>query len=133
MNVLDRFPGFPHEQVTFLQDPDTGLRAIVAIHDTSLGPAFGGTRFHPYPTEEAALTDVLRLSRGMTYKTAVAGLPCGGAKAVIIGDPLTARSEPLLEAFGRLVEGFGGRYVTAGDVGTGAADLDVIGRTTTHV
>jgi glutamate dehydrogenase/leucine dehydrogenase len=133
MNVIDRFPEFPHEQVTFVHDPGTGLRAIVAIHDTSLGPAFGGTRFHPYASEEAALTDVLRLSRGMTYKTAVAGLPCGGAKAVIIGDPLTARSEPLLEAFGRFVESLGGRYVTAGDVGTGAADLDVIGRVTSHV
>lgn len=132
-DVLDRFPEFPHEQVTFVRDPDTGLRAIVAIHDTSLGPAFGGTRFHPYPTEAAALTDVLRLSRGMTYKTAVAGLPCGGAKTVIIGDPSTAKTEALLEAFGRVVQGLGGRYVTAGDVGTSAEDLDVIRRTTSHV
>jgi glutamate dehydrogenase/leucine dehydrogenase len=130
--VFDRFPDFPHEQVVFSQDPETGLRAIIAIHDSTLGPAFGGTRFHPYPTEAAALTDVLRLSRGMTYKTAMAGLPCGGAKAVIIGDPLTA-TEPLWEAFGRVVQGLGGRFVTAGDVGTGAADLDVIGRTTDHV
>jgi valine dehydrogenase (NAD+) len=131
--VFDRFPDFPHEQVTFAQDASTGLRAIIAIHDTSLGPAFGGARFHAYPSEAAALTDVLRLSRGMTYKTAVAGLPCGGAKAVIMGDPLTAKSEALLEAFGRYVQSLGGRYVTAGDVGTGADDLDVIGRTTEHI
>ena len=131
--VLDRFPDFPHEQVTFFQDADTGLRAIVAIHDSTLGPAFGGTRFYPYATEAAALTDVLRLSRGMTYKNAVAGLPCGGAKAVIIGDPRTAKSEPLLETYGRFVQSLGGRYVTAGDVGTSADDLDVIGRGTDYV
>lgn len=131
--VWDRFPDFPHEQVSFFQDPETGLKAIVAIHDTTLGPGFGGTRFYPYPDEAAALTDVLRLSRGMTYKTAVAGLPCGGAKAVIIGDPLTAKSEQLLETYGRFIQSLGGRYVTAGDVGTSADDLDVIGRTTSYV
>lgn len=131
--VLDRFPDFPHEQVTFFQDPETGLKAIVAIHDTTLGPGFGGTRFYPYPDEAAALTDVLRLSRGMTLKTAVAGLPCGGAKAVIIGDPLTVKSNKLLETYGRFVHSLGGRYVTAGDVGTSADDLDVIGRTTSYV
>jgi valine dehydrogenase (NAD+) len=131
--VLDRFPDFPHEQITFFQDADTGLRAIVAIHDSTLGPAFGGTRFYPYASEAAALTDVLRLSRGMTYKNAVAGLPCGGAKAVIIGDPSVLRTERLLETYGRFVQSLGGRYVTAGDVGTSADDLDIIGRTTDHV
>lgn len=131
--VLDRFPEFPHEQVCFFQDPESGLRAIVAIHDTTLGPGFGGTRFSPYQDEAAALTDVLRLSRGMTYKTAVAGLPCGGAKAVIIGDPFILKSDRLLETYGRFIHSLGGRYVTAGDVGTSADDLDVIGRTTTYV
>ena len=131
--VLDRFPDLPHEQVTFFQDPETGLKAIVAIHDTTLGPGFGGTRFYPYADEAAALTDVLRLSRGMTYKTAVAGLPCGGAKAVIIGDPLKLKSDALLETYGRFIQSLGGRYVTAGDVGTSANDLDVIGRTTRYV
>ncbi|MGC5029731.1 Glu/Leu/Phe/Val family dehydrogenase [Micromonospora sp. DT229] len=131
--VLGRFPDFPHEQVTFCQDPETGLRAIIAIHDSTLGPAVGGTRMHPYATEAEALTDVLRLSRGMTYKNAVAGLPCGGGKAVIIGDPDTVKSEALLETYGRFVQSLGGRYVTAGDVGISAADLDVIGRGTDHV
>ncbi|MEU6023204.1 Glu/Leu/Phe/Val dehydrogenase dimerization domain-containing protein [Micromonospora sp. NPDC047134] len=131
--VLGRFPDFPHEQVTFCQDPETGLRAIIAVHDSTLGPAVGGTRMHPYATEAEALTDVLRLSRGMTYKNAVAGLPCGGGKAVIIGDPDTVKSEALLETYGRFVQSLGGRYVTAGDVGISAADLDVIGRGTDHV
>ncbi|WP_375504738.1 Glu/Leu/Phe/Val dehydrogenase [uncultured Jatrophihabitans sp.] len=131
--VFSRFADFPHEQVTFFQDPDTGLKAIIAIHDTTLGPGFGGTRFYPYPDEAAALTDVLRLSRGMTYKTAVTGLPCGGAKAVIIGDPLAVKSDGLLQSYGRFVQSLGGRYVTAGDVGTSADDLDVIGRTTSYV
>ncbi len=131
--VLDRFPELPHEQVTFFQDPETGLKAIVAIHDTTLGPGFGGTRFYPYPDEATALTDVLRLSRGMTYKTAMAGLPCGGAKAVIIGDPLALKTDQLLETYGRFIQSLGGRYVTAGDVGTSADDLDVIGRTTKYV
>ncbi|MEU4424715.1 Glu/Leu/Phe/Val dehydrogenase dimerization domain-containing protein [Actinoplanes sp. NPDC024001] len=122
-----------HEQVTSFQDVETGLRAIVAIHDSTLGPGFGGTRFHPYAGAAAALADVLRLSRGMTLKTAMADLPCGGAKAVIIGDPRTLRSEPLLESYGRFVQSLGGRYVTAGDVGVSAEDLDVIGRTTEFV
>ncbi|MFC9765460.1 Glu/Leu/Phe/Val dehydrogenase [Rhodococcus jostii] len=122
-----------HEQVTFFQDPATGLKAIVAIHDTTLGPALGGTRFYPYADEAAALKDVLRLSRGMTYKSAIAGVDLGGGKAVIIGDPATGKSEALLEAYARFVQTLGGRYITAGDVGTNSDDLDVMGRATDYV
>src|SRR2546422_1629434 len=95
----------------------SGLQAIIAIHSTVLGPALGGTRFYPYPDEDAAVEDVLRLARGMTYKSAAAGLDLGGGKAVIIGDPGTAKSEPLLRAYARFVESLGGRYITAEDVG----------------
>ncbi|MFF0282529.1 Glu/Leu/Phe/Val dehydrogenase [Rhodococcus aetherivorans] len=122
----------PHEQVVFCQDAATGLRAIVAIHSTALGPALGGTRFYPYADEVRALEDVLRLSWGMTYKAAVAGVNLGGGKAVILGDPATDKSEALLAAYGRFVESLGGRYITAADVGTHAGDLDVIGRQTSH-
>lgn len=122
-----------HEQVVFCRDERTGLRAIIAIHDTTLGPGLGGTRFYPYAHESLALTDALRLSEGMTYKAAGAGVPLGGAKAVIIGDPATQRTEALLEAYGRFVESLGGRYYTAADVGTTSEDLDVIGRTSSHV
>ena len=119
-----------HEQVVFGHDEQTGLRSIIAIHSTALGPSLGGTRFYPYETEEAALVDVLRLSRAMTYKSACAGLDLGGGKAVIIGDPETDKSEALLRAFGRQIESLGGRYVTACDVGTYPADMEVIGRET---
>lgn len=122
-----------HEQVVFCRDRRTGLRAIIALHDTTLGPGLGGTRFFPYRHESDALTDVLRLSEGMTHKAAVAGMPLGGAKAVIIGDPATDRSEEMLEAYGRFVESLGGRYYTAADVGTTTDDLDVIGRTSRYV
>ncbi|WP_422331557.1 Glu/Leu/Phe/Val family dehydrogenase [Rhodococcus sp. (in: high G+C Gram-positive bacteria)] len=122
-----------HEQVTYFQDPATGLKAIVAIHDTTLGPALGGTRFYPYADEAAALKDVLRLSRGMTYKAAIAGVDLGGGKAVIIGDPASAKSEALLEAYARFVQALGGRYITAGDVGTNSDDLDIMGRATEYV
>ncbi|WP_072688259.1 Glu/Leu/Phe/Val family dehydrogenase [Rhodococcus marinonascens] len=122
-----------HEQVTFFQDPATGLKAIIAIHDTTLGPALGGTRYYPYADEAAALKDVLRLSRGMTYKSAIAGVDLGGGKAVIIGDPATGKSEALLEAYARFVQTLGGRYITAGDVGTNSDDLDVMGRATDYV
>jgi valine dehydrogenase (NAD+) len=118
-----------HEQVTFCHDPVTGLRAIVAIWSTALGPALGGTRFHPYPSPAAALADVLELSRAMAYKNALAGLDHGGGKAVIIGDPSTDKSAPLLRAYGRFVQGLGGRYITACDVGTYVADMDVIAET----
>ncbi|NEW28944.1 Glu/Leu/Phe/Val family dehydrogenase [Nocardia cyriacigeorgica] len=122
-----------HEQVVFCEDDKTGLKAIIAIHSTALGPALGGTRFYPYADESAALQDVLRLSWGMTYKAAAAGVHLGGGKAVIIGDPATDKSEQLLAAYARFVDTLGGRYITAGDVGTDTDDLDVIGRHTRHV
>jgi valine dehydrogenase (NAD+) len=119
-----------HEQVTFCHDKATGLRAIIGIYSSALGPALGGTRFYPYESEEAALQDVLRLSRGMAYKNALSGLDHGGGKAVIIGDPATDKNEAMLRAFGRFVESLGGRYVTACDVGTYVADMDVIAKET---
>ncbi len=122
-----------HEQVVFCQDPPTGLRAIIAIYSTRLGPALGGTRFYPYPSEDAALADVLNLSRAMTYKNALAGLDLGGGKAVIIGDPARLKSEALLRAYGRFVESLNGRYVTACDVGTYSEDMDIIARECRHV
>src|SRR5580698_4340729 len=122
-----------HEQVTFCQDPQSGLRAIIAIHSTALGPGLGGTRFYPYPSEEAALADVLNLSRAMTYKNALAGLDHGGGKAVIIGDPAYRKSEPLLRAYGRFVQSLSGRYVTACDIGTYSEDMDLIAREYSHV
>ena len=117
-----------HEQVVFCSDPASGLRAIVAIHSTALGPALGGTRFRRYASEEDALEDVLRLSRAMTYKNACAGLDHGGGKAVILGDPTTDKTEPLLRAYGRFLSSLGGRYITACDVGTYVQDMDVIAR-----
>jgi valine dehydrogenase (NAD+) len=122
--------GSGHEQVVFCSDPDSGLRAIIAIHSTALGPGLGGTRFYPYPSEEAAVADVLRLSRAMSYKNSLAGLDLGGGKAVIIGDPRTDKTEARLRAYGRFVEALGGRYLTACDVGTYNADLDVVARET---
>ena len=119
-----------HEQVAFCYDKATGLRAIISIYTTALGPALGGTRFYPYATEEAALQDVLRLSRAMAYKNALCGLDHGGGKAVIIGDPARDKNEALLRAFGRFVESLGGRYVTACDVGTYVADMDVMAKET---
>lgn len=119
-----------HEQVAFCHDPVSGLRAIVAIYTTGLGPALGGTRFHPYPGTAAALTDVLALSKAMAYKNALAGLDHGGGKAVIIGDPGRDKSEVLLRAYGRFVESLGGRYVTACDVGTYVEDMDLVARET---
>ncbi|MEP7194857.1 MAG: Glu/Leu/Phe/Val dehydrogenase dimerization domain-containing protein [Actinomycetota bacterium] len=119
-----------HEQVAFCHDKATGLRAIISIYTTALGPALGGTRFYPYATEQAALWDVLRLSRAMAYKNALCGLDHGGGKGVIIGDPAKDKSEALLRAYGRFVESLGGRYVTACDVGTYVADMDVIAKET---
>ncbi|WP_030816884.1 Leu/Phe/Val dehydrogenase [Streptomyces sp. NRRL F-2799] len=117
-----------HEQVVLCQDRATGLKAVIAIHSTALGPALGGTRFHPYPSEAAAVADALQLARGMSYKNAMAGLDHGGGKAVIIGDPARDRTEELLLAYGRMVASLGGRYVTACDVGTYVADMDVVAR-----
>jgi valine dehydrogenase (NAD+) len=117
-----------HEQVVFCRDDDTGLRAIIAIYSTALGPGLGGTRFFPYATEGEALHDVLNLSKAMAYKAALAGLDLGGGKAVIIGDPRTDKTEALLRAYGRFVQSLGGRYLTACDVGTYSEDMDVIAR-----
>ena len=122
-----------HEQVVFGTDEPTGLRCIVAIHSTVLGPSLGGTRFYPYADESDALDDVLALSRGMSYKAALAGLALGGGKAVVLGDPLVDKSEDLLRAYGRVVQGLGGRYVTACDVGTYPQDMDVVAQTCDHV
>jgi valine dehydrogenase (NAD+) len=120
--------GAEHEQVVFCNDHATGLRAIVAIHSTALGPSLGGTRFYPYASTADAVRDVLNLSRGMTYKAALAGLDLGGGKAVIIGDPATVKTEALLRAYGRFVQSLGGRYLTACDVGTYSVDMDVVAR-----
>ena len=117
-----------HEQVVFCHDRSTGLRAIIGIYSTALGPALGGTRFYPYGSEDEALADVLRLSTAMAYKNALAGLDHGGGKAVIIGDPAQVKTEALLRAYGRFVASLGGRYVTACDVGTRSEDMDVIAR-----
>ncbi|WP_372728933.1 Glu/Leu/Phe/Val dehydrogenase [Nocardioides sp.] len=122
-----------HEQVVFANDPATGLKAIVAIHSTALGPALGGTRFYPYASTSDALQDVLNLSRGMSYKAALAGLDLGGGKAVIIGDPRTLKSEALLRAYGRFVQSLNGRYYTACDVGTFSVDMDDIARECDYV
>ncbi|MGA4730839.1 Glu/Leu/Phe/Val family dehydrogenase [Micromonospora taraxaci] len=122
-----------HEQVVFCQDKQSGLKAIIGIYSTALGPALGGTRFYPYASEEDALADVLDLSRGMAYKNALAGLDLGGGKAVIWGDPEQIKSEALLRAYGRFVESLGGRYYTACDVGTYVADMDVVARETRYV
>jgi valine dehydrogenase (NAD+) len=125
--------GTGHEQVVFCHDEPTGLKAIIAIYSTALGPALGGTRFYPYATEQDALEDVLNLSKGMAYKAALAGLDLGGGKAVIIGDPSKIKTEALLRAYGRFVESLNGRYYTACDVGTFSEDMDQIARESNHV
>ena len=125
-SVFGRSSG--HEQVVFCQDESSGLRAIIAIYSTALGPGLGGTRFYPYATEAEAVRDVLNLSRGMAYKAALAGLDLGGAKAVIIGNPLLDKSEALLRVYGRFVQSLNGRYYTACDVGTYSEDMDIVAR-----
>lgn len=130
MVVFDEVAREGHEQILYGYDKVSGLRTIIAIHSTALGPALGGTRFFPYPTEEHALEDVLRLSKGMTYKAAAAGLDLGGGKAVIIGDPLTDKTERLFRAYGRIVDSLQGRYITAEDVGTTTLDMDMVRRET---
>ena len=129
--VFERASG--HEQVVFCHDEPTGLKAIIAIYSTALGPALGGTRFYPYATEQDALDDVLNLARGMAYKAALAGLDLGGGKAVIIGDPAAIKTEALLRAYGRFVQSLNGRYYTACDVGTYSADMDHIARECDYV
>lgn len=122
-----------HEQVVFCNDKDTGLKAIIGIHNTVLGPALGGTRMWNYANEWEALNDVLRLSRGMTYKSALAGLNLGGGKAVIIGDSRTQKTPEMIRKFGEFVHSLSGRYITAEDVGTTTADMDMIRDVTPHV
>jgi len=122
-----------HQQVAFFKDKKTGLKAIIAVHNTNLGPALGGCRMWPYATDEEALTDVLRLSRGMTYKSALANLKLGGGKAVIIGDPHSQKSDELLYAMGDFIQGLGGRYITAEDSGTSVADILKMGHRTSHI
>lgn len=122
-----------HEQVAFIHDKETGLKAFIAIHDTSCGPAAGGCRMWPYESEMDALDDVLRLSRGMSFKNAVAGLPLGGGKAVIMANSKTDKSDALFKAFGRFVDSLGGKYIAAEDVGMTVDDLEMIGTETRHV
>lgn len=133
MSVLSHEAFASHESVTFVSDEATGLLAIVAIHDTTRGPALGGCRMYSYRSEEDALRDVLRLSRGMTYKAAAANLDLGGGKAVIIGDPRELKTPALMRAMGRAVEQLGGRYITAEDVGTTVADFAEVRKETSHV
>ncbi len=124
MDMFDQIAERKHEQVVFCHDPDTGLRAIVAIHDTTLGPALGGTRMWTYEHDGAAMQDALRLARGMTYKSAAAGLNLGGGKAVIIGNSKTDKNEMLFRSYGRFIQGLYGRYITAEDVGTSVQDME---------
>lgn len=126
--MTDVFGSGDHEQVVFCHDKPSGLRAIIAIHSTALGPALGGTRFHLYPSENDALVDVLHLAIAMSYKNALAGLDHGGGKAVILGDPTRDKTEALLRAYGRFVQSLGGRYITACDVGTYVKDMDIVAR-----
>jgi len=122
-----------HEQVVFCYDKASGLKAIIAIHDTTLGPALGGTRMWPYKSEAEAINDVLRLSRGMTYKAAISGLNLGGGKAVIIGDSRKNKTQAMFEKYGEFIESLNGRYITAEDVGTSTQDMVYVRKNTTHV
>lgn len=131
--IFDLMGEHEHEQVVFFYEPSCGYRGIIAIHDTSLGPALGGTRFWNYASDTEAVVDVLRLARGMTYKAAVAGLNLGGGKSVIVGDNKTTHREMIMRAHGRAVESLGGRYITAEDVGTSVEDMDYIHMETGHV
>lgn len=133
MSVFESQDFDGHEAVAFFNDKASGLRAIIAIHSTALGPACGGTRFYPYANGDAALTDVLRLARGMSYKSAIADLPLGGGKAVIIGDPARDKTEARLLAYAGAINALGGRYVTAMDVGVLPKDMPVIARGTKHI
>jgi leucine dehydrogenase len=132
-NVLAKMVNMDHEQVLFCQDKATGLKAIIAIHNTVLGPALGGTRMWNYLNEEDAITDVLRLSRGMTYKNSISGLNLGGGKAVIIGDSYTQKNEKLFRRFGQFVESLSGKYITAEDVGISPQDMVWVNKETNHV
>ena len=131
--VLGQMSKMAHEQVVFCHDKSTGLKAIIAIHNTVLGPALGGTRMWNYSNEQEALRDVLRLSRGMTFKAAISGLNLGGGKAVIIGDSKTLKNEALMRRFGKFVDSLGGKYITAEDVGMETVDMEYISYETEHV
>ncbi|WP_406686792.1 branched-chain amino acid dehydrogenase [Rossellomorea vietnamensis] len=133
MKIFSYMEQYDYEQLVFCQDEASGLKAIIAIHDTTLGPALGGTRMWTYESEEAAIEDALRLARGMTYKNAAAGLNLGGGKTVIIGDPRKDKNEEMFRAFGRYIQGLNGRYITAEDVGTTVADMDLIHEETDYV
>ncbi|MFS0822812.1 branched-chain amino acid dehydrogenase [Bacillus sp. 1P02SD] len=133
MEIFSYMEKYDYEQLLFCQDKQSGLKAIIAIHDTTLGPALGGTRMWTYASEEAAIEDALRLAKGMTYKNAAAGLNLGGGKTVIIGDPRKDKNEEMFRAFGRYIQGLNGRYITAEDVGTTVADMDIIHEETDFV
>lgn len=133
MEIIEKLTNTGHEKVLFGHDAASGYRGIIAIHSTALGPAVGGTRFWNYDTDDEALTDALRLSRGMTYKTALPGLPLGGGKSIIIGDNQTSNREALFRAHGRFIETLRGSYITAEDVGTNPADMDFVRLETSHV
>lgn len=133
MNLFETIHQTEHEQVVFCHNKEAGLRGIIAIHNTTLGPALGGLRMWPYATEDEALNDVLRLSRGMTYKAAVAGLNLGGGKSVLIGDPRTDKSEALFRSFGRFIDSLNGRYITAEDVGIDVNDMEYVFQETDNV
>ncbi|MBR3118905.1 branched-chain amino acid dehydrogenase [Oceanobacillus profundus] len=126
MEIFTYLEEYDYEQLVFCQDKNSGLKAIIAIHDTTLGPALGGTRMWKYNSEDEAIEDALRLARGMTYKNAAAGLDLGGGKTVIIGDPRTDKNPEMFRAFGRYIQGLNGRYITAEDVGTTVQDMDLI-------
>lgn len=132
MSIFEQLASLDHEQIVFCRADDVGLRAIIAIHNTTLGPALGGCRLYDYASEADAVRDVLRLARGMTYKAAVAGLDLGGGKAVIIGDP-AMKTEAMFRAFGRFVHSLNGRYITAEDMNTSVEDMDNIRRETPYV
>jgi len=131
--VIAQMSSMDHDQILFCSDNQTGLKAIIAIHDTTLGPALGGTRMWSYDNELEALNDVLRLSRGMTYKNAISDLALGGGKAVIIGDSKTMKSEALFRRFGRFVNSLAGNYITAEDVGITPSDMVWVSKETNHV
>ncbi|MFJ8515448.1 Leu/Phe/Val dehydrogenase [Lysinibacillus xylanilyticus] len=133
MEIFKYMEKYDYEQLVFCQDEASGLKAIIAIHDTTLGPALGGARMWTYASEENAVEDALRLARGMTYKNAAAGLNLGGGKTVIIGDPFKDKNEEMFRALGRFIQGLNGRYITAEDVGTTVADMDLIHEETNYV
>ena len=132
-HVVRKMETMGHEQVIFCNDKVTGLKAIIAIHDTTLGPALGGTRMWNYSSEEEALHDVLRLSRGMTFKASISGLNLGGGKAVIIGDASKIKTKDLIKKFGEYVDSLGGKYITAKDVGMNTQDMEYVREETKHV